>query len=178
MAAVGDVIDRGRFILGDEVAEFEQRFAELCGVRYAVGVNSGSDALILALKSLGVGHGDEVITVPSSFVSSVGCIALLGACPVFVDAGEDYNIDPALIEPSRRVPGQYCRCTSPVGQPIWTLSWRLRATMTSTLSKMPRRRFAPNTRGGGSAPSAPGLFQPPPAEDPERLRRRWRADDR
>ena len=100
LAAVGRVIDHGQFILGEEVAEFEQRFAELCGVRYAVGVNSGTDALILSLKALGIGPGDEVITVPGSFVSSTGCIALVGARPVFVDVGEDYNIDPALIEAS------------------------------------------------------------------------------
>jgi dTDP-4-amino-4,6-dideoxygalactose transaminase len=98
LAAVSSVIDRGQFILGDEVAEFERRFAELCGVRYAVGVNSGTDALILALKALGIGPGDEVITVPNSFVASTSCIVLLGAHPVFVDVRADYNMDPALIE--------------------------------------------------------------------------------
>ena len=98
MAAIGDVIDNGQFILGDEVAEFESRFADLCGVRYAVGVNSGTDALILALKVLGIGPGDEVITVPSSFVASAGCIAIAGARPVFVDVCEDYNMDPELVE--------------------------------------------------------------------------------
>jgi len=98
LAAVGTVIDHGQFILGDEVAEFERRFAELCGVRYALGLNSGTDALILALKALGIGPGDEVITVPSSFVASVSCIELWGAKAVFVDVGEDYNIDPGQIE--------------------------------------------------------------------------------
>lgn len=98
MEAVGRVIDHGKFILGDEVTEFEDQFARLCGVRYAVGVNSGTDALIFALKALGIGPGDEVITTPNSFVASAGCIAILGARPVFVDAGEDYNLDPELIE--------------------------------------------------------------------------------
>ena len=98
LAAVGDVIDHGNFIFGEEVEEFEKRFAALCGVGYAVGLNSGPDALILALKALGVGPGDEVITPPNSFVASASCIALLGARPVFVDVGEDYNIDPDLIE--------------------------------------------------------------------------------
>jgi len=98
LTAIGRVIDRGQFVLGDEVTEFEHRFAELCGVRYAVGLNSGTDALILALKALGIGSGDEVITVPNSFVASTSCIALLGARPVFVDVREDYNINPALIE--------------------------------------------------------------------------------
>jgi dTDP-4-amino-4,6-dideoxygalactose transaminase len=98
LAAVSKVLDHGQFILGDEVSEFERRFAELSGVPYAVGVNSGTDALILALKALGIGAGDEVITVPNSFVASAGCIALLGATPVFVDVGEDYNMDPDLLE--------------------------------------------------------------------------------
>lgn len=96
--AVGRVLDGGQFILGDEVRTFEQRFADMCGVRYAVGVNSGTDALILALKTVGVGPGDEVITVPNSFVASAGCIAILGAKPVFIDVREDFNMNPGLIE--------------------------------------------------------------------------------
>ncbi len=95
--AVGEVIDSGHFILGEQVAEFERQFARLCGVRYAVGVNSGTDALILALKAIGIGSGDEVITVPNSFVASTSCIRVLGARPVFVDVGDDYNIDPSQI---------------------------------------------------------------------------------
>jgi len=98
LTAVGKVLDHGQFILGEELGQFEQRFAELCGVRYAVGVNSGTDALILALRALGIGPGDEVITVPNSFVASASCIALVGARPVFVDVHDDYNMDPALLE--------------------------------------------------------------------------------
>ena len=98
LASVSDVIDRGDFILGREVEVFEKRFADLCGVRFSIGVNSGTDALILALKAIGIGPGDEVITVPNSFVASASCIALLGARPVFVDVQDDYNIDPTLIE--------------------------------------------------------------------------------
>jgi dTDP-4-amino-4,6-dideoxygalactose transaminase len=94
LAAVGDVLDSGHFILGEQVTEFESKFSELCGVRYAVGVNSGTDALVLALKALGIGRGDEVITAPNSFVASAGCIRLVGATPVFVDVGADYNMDP------------------------------------------------------------------------------------
>ena len=100
LAAVGGVFDHGRFILGPEVEEFESRFAQLCGTDYAVGVNSGTDALILSLKALGIGPGDEVITPPNSFLASTSCITLLGARPVFVDVGDDYNIDPVLIEPA------------------------------------------------------------------------------
>lgn len=98
LEAVSKVLDHGKFILGQEVAEFESRFASLCGAPYAVGLNSATDALILALRSLGIGPGDEVITVANSFVSSVSCIVCAGAKPVFVDVGEDYLINPSLIE--------------------------------------------------------------------------------
>lgn len=98
LEAMSRVIDHGQFILGPEVAEFEERFAKLCGVRFAVGVNSGTDALILALRALHIGYGDEVITVPNSFVASTTCIRLVGARPVFVDVGEDYNLDPSCLE--------------------------------------------------------------------------------
>ncbi|MEB3177524.1 MAG: DegT/DnrJ/EryC1/StrS family aminotransferase [Nostocaceae cyanobacterium] len=97
LSAIGEVLDEGNFILGEQVAEFERQFAQLCGVRYAIGVNSGTDALIFALKALGIGSGDEVITVPNSFVASASCIRVLGAKPVFVDVGDDYNIDPSKI---------------------------------------------------------------------------------
>lgn len=98
LAAIGDVIDSGQFVLGDRVEEFEQRFADLCGVRYAVGVNSGTDAIILALKALGIGSGDEVITAPNSFVATTSAVRLVGATPVFIDVGDDYNMDPGRIE--------------------------------------------------------------------------------
>lgn len=97
LSAIGEVLDDGNFILGEQVAEFERQFAQLCGVRYAVGVNSGTDALIFALKAIGIRSGDEVITAPNSFVASASCIRVLGAKPVFVDVGDDYNIDPSLI---------------------------------------------------------------------------------
>ncbi len=98
LEAVGKVLDHGKFVLGDEVSEFEKRFAKLCGVQYAAALNSGTDALILALRTLGISDGDEVITVSNSFVSSTSCIVCAGAKPVFVDVGEDYLIDPVLIE--------------------------------------------------------------------------------
>ncbi|MQF95136.1 MAG: DegT/DnrJ/EryC1/StrS family aminotransferase [SAR202 cluster bacterium] len=98
LAAVSRVMDHGMFILGDEVAEFEERFAKLCGVKYTVGVNSGTDALILALEALGIGPGDEVITVANSFLASTSCITLVGASPVLIDVKDDLNIDPSLIE--------------------------------------------------------------------------------
>ncbi len=98
LRAVEQVLNHGNFILGPEVAEFETRLAELCQSRFAVGLNSGTDALILALRALDIGPGDEVITVPNSFVASASAICLVGATPVFVDVTEDYNIDVSKIE--------------------------------------------------------------------------------
>jgi dTDP-4-amino-4,6-dideoxygalactose transaminase len=96
--AIGRVIDSGMFVLGAEVEEFERAFADVCGSRYAAGVNSGTDALVLALRALGVGPGDEVITAANSFIASAGCAAMLGATPVLADVGDDYNLDPAAVE--------------------------------------------------------------------------------
>lgn len=98
LAAIGRVIDRGDFILGKEVAQCEKRVAAYCQTRFAVGVNSGTDALFLTLKAYGIGAGDEVITAPNSFLSSASVIVALGARPVFVDVREDMNIDPFRIE--------------------------------------------------------------------------------
>jgi len=92
------VIKTGDFTLGAPVAEFEGRFAQLTGIPYCVSTSSGTDALILSLKMLGVGPGDEVITSPNTFVATVGAIAMTGARPVFVDNNEDYTIDEKLIE--------------------------------------------------------------------------------
>jgi len=98
LAKIREVVIRGDFTLGAEVDALEAAFAALCGTRYAVGVGSGTDALFLSLKALGVGDGDEVITTPYTFYATIGAIVTAGAKPVFVDAGEDYNIDPAQIE--------------------------------------------------------------------------------
>jgi len=95
--AIGRVIDHGQFIFGPEVEEFEIAFSKLCGTRHAVAVASGTDALILALRALDIGPGDEVITPPNSFVATAASIMLVGARPVFVDVRDDYNIDPELI---------------------------------------------------------------------------------
>ena len=98
LEAVDEVMGHGQFVLGPEVEVFEERFARLSGTRFAVSVNSGTDALLLSLRGLGIGPGDEVITVPNSYVATASSIALVGASPVFVDVREDYNMDPALIE--------------------------------------------------------------------------------
>ncbi|SFA77369.1 dTDP-4-amino-4,6-dideoxygalactose transaminase [Rhizobium sp. NFR07] len=84
-AAVLGVLASAQYVLGDEVARFEQEFADYCGVRHAVAVNTGTSALHLALLAAGVGPGDEVITVPFTFVATVSAICYTGARPVFVD---------------------------------------------------------------------------------------------
>lgn len=88
-AAFARVLDSGQLVLGPEVEAFEQEAARYLGARHAVGLNSGTDALVIALRSLGIGPGDEVITSPFSFVATSEAIQLLGAVPVFVDLAED-----------------------------------------------------------------------------------------
>ncbi|HEX9743262.1 MAG TPA: DegT/DnrJ/EryC1/StrS family aminotransferase [Nitrospiraceae bacterium] len=99
MAAVEAVCDEQGFILGPRVAEFEQALAKYVGTGHAVGCASGTDAIVLALMAVGVGQGDEVITVPFTFFATAGSISRLGAKPVFVDIKPDtFNMDPGQIE--------------------------------------------------------------------------------
>ena len=98
LLAIERVFERGDFIMGGAVEQFETEFAELCGARHAIAVANGTDSLILAMKVLGVGPGDEVITAPNSWISSTAAIALVGATPVFADVESDQNISPARIE--------------------------------------------------------------------------------
>jgi dTDP-4-amino-4,6-dideoxygalactose transaminase len=91
-------VKTGDFTLGKPLAEFESRFAELVGLPHAIGVASGTDALILSLRIHEVGPGDEVITTPTTFIATVGAIAMTGARPVFVDSEDGFVIDPARIE--------------------------------------------------------------------------------
>jgi dTDP-4-amino-4,6-dideoxygalactose transaminase len=93
------VVDSAGFIGGPQVARFEREFASYCEVEHAVACASGTDALYLCLKALGIGPGDEVVTVPCTFVASVGSIRMAGAKPVLVDVrDETLNIDPELVE--------------------------------------------------------------------------------
>ncbi|MEM3730864.1 MAG: DegT/DnrJ/EryC1/StrS family aminotransferase [Candidatus Bathyarchaeia archaeon] len=97
--SVQSVIEKGIFILGEEVKKFEEEFSNYVGVKHGVGVNSGSDALFLALKALGIKKGDEVITASHTFIATVDAITRNGAIPVFVDINpETYCINPEKIE--------------------------------------------------------------------------------
>lgn len=97
LAKIREVVIRGDFTLGEEVDKLEAEFAKLCNTKHAVGLGSGTDALFLSLKALGVDKGDEVITTPFTFYATIGAIVTAGATPVFADIGDDFNIDPANI---------------------------------------------------------------------------------
>ncbi len=98
-ARIQTVLAHGRYVLGPEVQEVEEVLAGRTGVKHCITTSSGTDSLLIALMALGVGHGDEVITVPYTWISTAEAIALLGAKPVFVDICEDtWNMNPGLLE--------------------------------------------------------------------------------
>src|SRR3954465_3292823 len=88
-AAIARVVDGGRFILGPEVAAFEEEFAAYCGARHAIGVANGTDALTIALRSMGVGPGDDVVVPSYTFYASAEAIPPTGARPVFCDVSAE-----------------------------------------------------------------------------------------
>jgi len=98
LEAIAAVVARGDFTLGRETSEFETGFAQLIGSRHAIGVGSGTDALKLPLKALGIGPGDQVITAANTFVATVGAIAELGAEPIFVDCDDSFCLNPDQVE--------------------------------------------------------------------------------
>jgi dTDP-4-amino-4,6-dideoxygalactose transaminase len=99
MAAVTDVLESQRCIGGPKIEELEQKIAAISDCKFAVGVSSGTDAILNTLMDLEIGPGDEVITTPFTFFSTVGCIVRTGAEPVFVDINpKTYNIDSTKIE--------------------------------------------------------------------------------
>lgn len=99
MSAIEDVVDTGDFILGEAVSQFEADFARYCGSTHGVGVDSGASALELILRGMGIGRGDEVITVANTFIATVNAIHHAGATPVLVDMDPiSYNLDPAQVE--------------------------------------------------------------------------------
>ena len=102
---IDNLLGSGQYVGGDEIDKFEKNMAELCQVKYAVALNSGTDALTLSLHLLGVGRGDEVITPPNSFIASTAVIVHMGAIPIFVDVLPDQNIDPesAITEKTKAI---------------------------------------------------------------------------
>ena len=93
-----EIMSGGDFILRRHLEEFEKCIADYVGTKYAIGVNTGTDALYLSAQALGFGTGDEVITVAHTFVATVGAIVQCGATPVLVDVRDDFNMDPGKIE--------------------------------------------------------------------------------
>ncbi|MDX2099760.1 MAG: DegT/DnrJ/EryC1/StrS family aminotransferase [Leptolyngbyaceae cyanobacterium bins.59] len=98
MEAFSTVLDSGQYIMGPELTAFEREFAAYCQAEFASGIASGTCALHLVMRSLGLKEGDEIITAPNSFLASASTIALAGAKPVFVDVREDMNMDPDKLE--------------------------------------------------------------------------------
>jgi len=97
--AIENVISNTAFILGKAVSEFEEKFSSYCQVKHAIGINSGTSALIMAMKALRIGEGDEVITTPNTFIATAEAISYAGATPVFVDMEDkSYNLDPTKLE--------------------------------------------------------------------------------
>jgi len=98
LSAITRVLDSGRYVLGPEVSLFEDRLATYCGAQHAIGTNSGTDALILSLRALGIGPGDEVITVSLTAIATVSAVIACGATPVLVDVDPElYTIDPDAV---------------------------------------------------------------------------------
>ena len=97
-AKMREVVIRGDFTLGSDVDLLEKEYAQISGTNHAIAVGSGTDAIFLSLKALGVGAGDEVITTAFTFYATIGAIVTAGAKPVFCDIKADYNINPSEIE--------------------------------------------------------------------------------
>lgn len=98
LVRISNILDSGQFILGNEVTEFEEKFALLSSTKYAVGVANGTDALFLSLLAIGLTQGDEVITTPNSYLASASSIALAGGTIRFCDVAADFNMNPELLE--------------------------------------------------------------------------------
>ena len=95
---IDKILKSGQYVGGQEIEKFEKKIASFLNVKYCAALNSGTDALLLGIHSLGIKRDDEVITTPNSYIASTSTIAHVGAKPIFVDVLEDQNINPDLIE--------------------------------------------------------------------------------
>src|SRR4051794_27845485 len=131
LAAIARVCDSQRFIMGPEVDALEGELGAQLDAKHAVGVSSGTDALLAALMALGIGNGDEVVTTPYSFFATAGCIARVGARPVFADIDPvTFNLDPSKLEAA---------CTSATKAIIPVHLFGLVAEMTAIMDVARRR---------------------------------------
>ena len=148
--AINRVLESSSYVLGEEVAAFEDEFAAYCGARSGIAVNSGTSALHLALLAAGIGPGDEVITVPFTFVATAAAILYAGSTSGlrrYRSLLLHHRCQSDRIRPLHHGPRPSCPSISMASQPTWTRFWRLLAAMGSSSSKMRRRRTGPNIKG-------------------------------
>jgi hypothetical protein len=146
-----EILDSGGFVGGKHVAALEEEFAEACGVRHCVSVNSGTDALRFIFIALGLQQGDEVITVPNTFIGTTEAISQAGGKIVFVDVNSDtYNIDPEKIVPPG--PKALCRFISTAKQRIWIRFWPSPRNTDSGSLRMLVRLTSQNTKDARLVP--------------------------
>ena len=158
LEAVARVIDSHRFILGPEVRRFEEEAASYLGVRHTVGVNSGTDALVIGLRSLGIGAGDEVITSPFTFFATAEAIMNVGARPVFADIDLRHisTFDAASVEGRLTASTRALLPVHLFGLPAdWAHSQRWRTAMGWSFWRMLPKHSALATGRAGSVISAP-----------------------
>ena len=166
-AALADALRSGYYVLGNRVGEFESSFARYIGMRYGIGVNSGQDALILAVRALGIGPGDEVIVQANAYIASVLGITENGATPIFVEPDEYFGIDCSKIEAAItertkailpvHLYGQPCdmECVSRIAKSMAFLWWRTAPNATVRCKTASRLELSATSRALASIPLSP-----------------------